>query len=384
MGEVSMELAFHAGFAAHERGLTRPLQLATAADIAELAPKGPPVVVVTVASDLDVAMVRLLAAVHGAGRTVLVVCDRSPDENLTAWLPEACWVVSDNEPSPLDPHTDLASSSPAVRLLGSREDRLNAARDSSTPAGELRSLAQDPDASVRALVALNHSTPEQALAELAHDPQMGRVVLHNDHASDEVRATAAAEGGYESEAMDERTVYILGSPELLEQTMTRCSESVLRAIIEHIGPERGTWQNRQQTAAFIRWRVQQDSVGPLNAGPFEEGVVEDFDVVRNKLACLQLDATPPSVVEMLARDDDSCVRIAAGAVMISKPNAYPAVQGERIVERALAEPRDTGGEWEGDWEAVVQETFDFVQDRCKGADAELQAEVAACRNELLA
>ncbi|MCB0919259.1 MAG: hypothetical protein KDC39_11915 [Actinobacteria bacterium] len=382
MTEITTELVFLAGYAAHERGLAKPLQPATAADIADLTPIGPPLVVAARTQDLDAETVRMLAAVHGAGRSLLVVCDSAPAADLTAWLPETCWVVADSDASSVVPEPEPESSAPATPESGQAEDRLAAAMDRSTPASVLASLAEDPDASVRALVALNPSTPERTLTELATDPQIGQAVMHNENASDQARVMATL-GGYEPSLLQEHIADELMQPGLWEWTTTRCSETVLGALLDFCGPERGTWQNRQQSAAFIRDRVRQDSVGPWECGPFGEGNVDECEVVRNKLACLQLDATPPDIVTHLARDDDDCVRIAAGAVMISRPNEFPPMQGERFVRQALAEPMDTTGEWEGDWEAVVRETFDFVENRCGGARADLQAAIRACRKQLL-
>jgi len=92
MSHPPLELVFAAGVAAEARGLDKP-QLLTAAEATDLTPAGPPVVLVASTASLTPEVVRAVAAVHGAGRQVLVVSEQPLEGFVTDWLPGECCVV---------------------------------------------------------------------------------------------------------------------------------------------------------------------------------------------------------------------------------------------------------------------------------------------------
>lgn len=90
---------FRAGWIAVERGWN-DASLALPADLEDLAPTGPPLVVVASAEDVTVHYSRTLAAVAGAGRSVmLVVSEGEIDDDAMKWLGDRVEVV--------DPSSDV-------------------------------------------------------------------------------------------------------------------------------------------------------------------------------------------------------------------------------------------------------------------------------------
>ncbi|MCB0919250.1 MAG: tetratricopeptide repeat protein [Actinobacteria bacterium] len=84
------------------------------------------------AEDLTLEAVRTLAAVHGAGRQVLVVSKQPLEEPATDWLPDGCFVVA-NQAGPASGEDDVGSSAHAEE--NSRRD--SGESGGTTDAGEV-------------------------------------------------------------------------------------------------------------------------------------------------------------------------------------------------------------------------------------------------------
>ncbi len=84
---MTAPLAFFAGAVAEQRGWTSTATVVTADELPAQTPDGNPLIVAAATNTLTVDTMRRLAALHGAGRPVALVCDSPPSEALSAWLP---------------------------------------------------------------------------------------------------------------------------------------------------------------------------------------------------------------------------------------------------------------------------------------------------------
>ncbi|MCB0919248.1 MAG: hypothetical protein KDC39_11860 [Actinobacteria bacterium] len=83
-------LMFGAGAEARRRGLAE-FDVVTIDEIDGLTPAGRPVLIVASAEELSSQVAWKVAAVLGAGRELLVVSDRAPEQTVLQWLPEQVW-----------------------------------------------------------------------------------------------------------------------------------------------------------------------------------------------------------------------------------------------------------------------------------------------------
>lgn len=174
---VDASLMFEAGQVAARRGWSQPVLLEVG-QVGDLDPVGPPVVLVGRAGAVDIAVGRLISAVAGAGRPIVLVTDAPVAGEVAAWLPtelvHIAGVTIEPEPEASPIEEGLAGlSSDQIHALCAAADpavRQGLARRPDTPREVLGTLATDPDAGVQSEVAGNPNTPVGVLRNLAGDP----------------------------------------------------------------------------------------------------------------------------------------------------------------------------------------------------------------------
>lgn len=82
---MTPELWFEAGKVAEKCGWVFP-EIVGLTGVADLAPVGPPVLVVTTAEDISPELARTVAALVGVGREVCIVSDAAPPDDAMVWL----------------------------------------------------------------------------------------------------------------------------------------------------------------------------------------------------------------------------------------------------------------------------------------------------------
>ena len=341
-------LLFAAGAAAQERGWHQPTVISDLDELTALTPSGSAVVVAVSAADLTSDAVQRLAAVHGAGRDVLIVTDTTPDEAIHAWLPSRCWhsldVVEVNSsaqerldtpgsatrevsvhPAPASlaeqareqPMGGFADNNdPPLRASVAIADhpderiRQEAAEDPATPPDDLAALAKDPVAKIQRLTAGNPSTPPTALAELAQNtsPRTRRAVASNPSTSPQVLASLVQDS--EARVWKQAAANPHTAPAALATLTSNPDEAVRRLVAGNPGtPPELLAALSQDTDAETRRLAAQ----VLRASPEALAVLaSDPDVAVRRLVAGN-PGTPPGVLAVLAEDTEAEIRgLAAG------------------------------------------------------------------------
>lgn len=84
-----MDLRFESGKVAGARGW-RAVEVVDTAQLADQTPSHTPLVVEAAAQSLTIDSARTIAALHAAGRSVILVTDSPPAADITQWIPEGC------------------------------------------------------------------------------------------------------------------------------------------------------------------------------------------------------------------------------------------------------------------------------------------------------
>lgn len=80
-------LFFYAGTVAEQLGWTSSGTITTVDSLEKETPSGGPLLLMAPVSELSLEVMRTIAAFHGAGREVALVCDTTLPESLASWLP---------------------------------------------------------------------------------------------------------------------------------------------------------------------------------------------------------------------------------------------------------------------------------------------------------
>ena len=117
---MDMGLAFTAGQVASSRGWA-DAHVVAVSQVAELTPEGGRLVVLAPRQEFDVAVARRLAALHGAGRTLLVITDTVADDAVRDWLPGELLIEPPYELDSTTEHAadpDMLDDAPESESLG--------------------------------------------------------------------------------------------------------------------------------------------------------------------------------------------------------------------------------------------------------------------------
>lgn len=117
LGDETLWLAFECGFIAAAKGWEEAVW-ASCQDLETLTPQGPPVLVAAPKGTLGASEARLVAALHSAGRSIVVVSHGAPAASAVGWLPADCTHVVESPPghSAGDPEVRTAVRSDEASL----------------------------------------------------------------------------------------------------------------------------------------------------------------------------------------------------------------------------------------------------------------------------
>lgn len=136
-------LAFHAGMVASRRGWVAPV-VVSVEDLSEQSPEGEPLIVVVSADAFPVEAAKQVSALSGAGRQVLVVLDRKPEAEVSAWLPDGvCEVAGTTVGGTGEESHEAGSSDDSTALSLPREPAAASVDDALVSAEEQDRSADD-------------------------------------------------------------------------------------------------------------------------------------------------------------------------------------------------------------------------------------------------